>query len=503
MIINDKLVQSLANRLPNFYTDYSYDMDFIRELFDAYIAALGILHRHLRYTYNNTSIATAEVYKPLEKKPVVLKEALYDIVTISKSFGEATGKSWFHSDTTMSDKVTFLDQIGRYELLTDVNSADTNNEFILDFKIRKDFSGLLGYYTPFEDYVYKDYKLYLFNQLAKPKNNAQYKTVLFEDIKANDHKLDRQWGLFFPGIYSIFITKPEYKDMLKSLFRYDSSIAAINKVMQSINIPSNTVVRDKYSRKNIPTQLLNKFDKDLDPFDFVFKLPPEYIGALYYNLNDLRHMEGINPEHYDPRDLNYLYASLGDTQDTWVGRIIDIFNFIGLVKPEHTNFFLEGTMSIFDTHNSTDNLTLQSSVAIADSWLDESVYGAVTYNSSPYHGYREVDVVNLIAKYLVPEIYPDFVDYNTFKTKYNINELYDLSKNKPMVSMLVTLPTVTDQYNWGTASTTLKTTAEAVDTYDWTTKEDAAYDLVEYNVCTYGGDPIPRESTLLNLFSII
>ncbi len=502
MVINDKLVQKLIGRLPDFYGEYSYDTEFVRELFDAYITAAGVLYRHAQYICNNTSIATAEVYKPTAMKSLVLEDSLYNVHDIFGPFEVATGKSWFDVSTPLSDKIEYLDSIGKYEVLTDINSP-SNTEFIIDFKIRKDFSGLLGYYSPLEDYVYKDYKLYLFNQLAKPGHNTDSKTILLENIKANDHKLDHQWGIFFPSIYSMFLTRPEYRDMIASLLQFDSSIRAINEVMKSINIPNTAVIRDSYSRKNIPTALLNKFDKDLDPFDFVFKLPPEYIGALYYTEQGFRETDTVFRD-YNHADLNYLYASRGGSfNDTWSGRIINIFNFISMIKPEHTNFFLEGTIDIFDIYNMIDSVGLKSSLIINDSWLEEALYGFVTYSSSPYSGSRLADTVNLVSKHTIPEVYSEILDFNTLKSKTKVYETYTSGTQSDAVSFSVVLPTINEQYDESNDSTTLTTVGNTADSYDWETEIPVTYGVAEYNVCTYGGGPMPRESTLLNLFSII
>lgn len=500
MVINDKLVQQLISRLPDFYGEYSYDTEFIQELFDAYIKAVGVLYRHAQYICNNTSIETAEVYKPKAMKPIVLEKSLYNVLDISGPFEAKTGKAWFDVTTSLADKVSFLDSVGKYEVLTDINSY-FDAEFIIDFKIRKDFSGLLGYYSPLEDYVYKDYKLYLFNQLAKPPHNAISKTILLEDIKSNDHKLDHQWGIFFPTIYSVFLTRPEYRDMIASLLQFDSSIRAINEVMKSINIPETAIIRDKYSRKNIPTIMLNKFDKDLNPFDFVFKLPPEYIGALYYTTDSLRKTDTIF-KNYGPEDLNYLYASIDKTQNIWVGRIINIFNFINLIKPEHMNFFLEGSINIFDTYAVGDLMAMNRKLMMADTWLEESRYDFARYDSSVYGSSRKSENVFLQVNRSTQDTYPDTSDTSKIIYIPEMRDIYTINSNP--VKLDISHPPITSHYHWmPDIISGMTTKSSAADTFDWAPVEEAHYGDIEYDIGVYDSETIPTEATLLNLFSII
>lgn len=342
---NVLLLNKLLGRLPNFYEDFVYDLSYIESLFNAYVEAVNVLTEYSDYLYNNMSLATAEVYKPIEKLPLTLSYSLYSVEVIAQQFTTATGLNWFDPLVPKQTKVEFLDSIGKYELLTNSTALDLTEELLLDFKIRKDFAGLLGYYVPFEDYVYRDYKLYLFNDLAKIPNNKNTKTVLLENAKFNDHKLDKNWGIFFPEIYSFFVTQPEYKDMLSSAVQFDSTIDGMNKVIRSINLDRNTFIRDSYSRKNLPTHLLNTFDKTLDPFEFIFKLPPELIGALYYISDELRSIGSPSFQDFAARkDLSYLAQYLANNDvSTWAGRVINIYNFIKIFKPAHTNFFLEGT----------------------------------------------------------------------------------------------------------------------------------------------------------------
>lgn len=344
-IVNRLLLDKLLGKLPNFYDDFVYDMSYIESLFDTYVEAINVLLEHANYLYHNMALTTADVYKPVEKLPLTLSASLYNVDVIAKQFSVEYGLNWFDPATPKQVKVEFLDNNSKYELLTQGIALDLTEELLLDFKIRKDFAGLLGYYVPFDDYVYKDYKLYLFNDLAKLPNNSSTKTVLLENAKFNDHKLDKNWGIFFPEIYSFFITQPEYKDMLSAAIQFDSTITGMNKVISSINLDKSTFIRDAYSRKNLPTYLLNTYDKTLDPFEFLFKLPPELIGALYYISDDLRSIGSPDFQDFAARkDLSYLAQYLEDSNmSTWVGRVINIYNFIKVFKPAHTNFFLEGT----------------------------------------------------------------------------------------------------------------------------------------------------------------
>lgn len=345
MLRNEQLVRYLMSKLSNFYDDFVYDVSFIEHLFDAYIDAVNILYEHALYLYHNTSLNTAEVYKTITRMPLTLRKSLYDISTVSDSFFRDTGLNWFDPATPKQAKVSYLDSIGKYELLTDFRSTEFEGELILNFDISKDFSGLLGYYTPFEDYVYKDYKLYLFNELAKIPPNSITKTVLLKNVRTNDYKLDTRWGISFPDIYSVFITQPEYKDMLSALVKYNAVLDDVNKVIKTLNLDGNTFIRDSYTRKNIPPYMLNTFDKTLDPFEFIFKLPPDFIGALYYLSDDLRSSGMPDFKDFNVKDLGYLtqYLAENPSMSTWIGRIINIYNFVRLFKPSHTNFFLEGT----------------------------------------------------------------------------------------------------------------------------------------------------------------
>jgi len=409
MITNDKLVLELKNRLPDFYGEYLYDHAFIEELFDAYAAAINVVNRHAQYIANNTSISTAEIFKPSSIRPLRLKDSLYDVLDVADMFDEkhqSEGIRWFDNATSVFKKVEFLDSMGLYEVITDVNSADTN-EFVIGFNIRKDFSGLAGNYAPLEDYVYRNYKLYLFNQLAKVPHNRSSRVVLLEDIKANDHKLDHQWGIFFPTIYSMFLTRNEYRDMLAVMLKYDSSISSVNEIMRSINVPTSATIRDKYSRKNIPRSLLNKFDKDLGPFDFVFKLPSSYINAIQYGSDQYRNAS-INIDDYGPKDINYLYHSTEQASiDTNTGRIINVFNFINMIKPKHTNFLLEGTLQISDLFTFSDIINIESlrnKMKIYDSWSNEAIYGFIDYGSVTYRGIGIYDEPAVTTKLYVPDI---------------------------------------------------------------------------------------------------
>ncbi len=429
MIKNDKLVQQLINNLPSFYNEYSYDMNFIYELFDTYISASGILERYAQYICNNTSLETAEIYKPLAKKPLVLQNSLYNVLEIAEQFSNDTGEAWFDVNTTLARKIAFLDSIGKYETITDVYSTTGNNELVVDFKICKDFSGLLGHYTPLEDYVYRDYKLYLFNDLAKPLHNKVSKTVLLEDVKSNDHKLELQWGIFYPVIYSMFMTRPEYRDMLAAMVRFDSSIGVINEVMQAANIPRTVVVQDRYTRKNLSPTSLRSFNQNMGPFDFIFKLPPEYVGVLSPRASEFRLIHSANLKNYSPEDLSYLYTSFSKVRgEAWLGRIINVFNFINLIKPTHVSFSLEGTVKIFDRLTTTDFFSSKSTVSIIDILWKETMYGLFRYSLKTYNRDTRPDAVNLLLQHTINELYGEYKDIRlTTKSTHTINELYTIS----------------------------------------------------------------------------
>lgn len=399
MIKHETFVNKLVSRLPNFYKDYIYDPAFLKELFDAYIEAVGIITNYANIVYANTTINTAELNHVIDKKVVSLTNSLYDVNAVATLFKASTGKEWFSGTTTQKEKLAFLTTLGKYEDLNDID----NSGLIVGTSIRKDFSGVLGSYAPAKDFVISDKKLYMFNELAKPPiEHPSIKQVLFEDMKITRSKLKNRWGVFFPTINDAYIGQYEYRNLLSSLLKYDSTLHSMQDIIKTININSNAYIKDKYSRRNVPDSSLWA-ENEIGPFEFIFNLPVDLLVSMAYTPSGV--------------------TSTEDTESLQ-GRMNNIIAFFRTMKPAYTSFFLKGDMPINEvfygteqvdkvywalsspyttTYSPTDTVSFKTTVQTSedpvgpDSMFAEppATYGSVFYDDVTYDGNMVRDLVLL------------------------------------------------------------------------------------------------------------
>lgn len=392
MIKNEEVVSKLVSDLPSFYSEFLYDPKLIQTLFDAYVDVFEHMTNEVKSVYYNTCLDKAEILRSINKGVLTLSKSLYDVNKVSAAFASAGNGDWFSSATTLKSKILFLESLGHFEILDANRVADTNLRDVVDLVIAKDFSESMGYYTNYEDYVVVNNTLFLFNDLAKPVA-GNVKKVLAKDILVDYRKIDNRWGVLFESITKDYLTPFEYKEFIQALLVYSPTVSKMKGIIQNLMSKGGGDLYDSHVRKNVPEEFLLSPPQNLKPFDFIFKIPPELLEALFYIpsqfidetstplLNStLYKINYKNQDNIDPTMLYYTYLR---------GRIKNIRNFLNFLRPAYTNFLLEGTIYFGDDLSDiiTDTVSLKTNLNlhITDS-LGAFLYDLNTYDSGEYEG---------------------------------------------------------------------------------------------------------------------
>ena len=289
-IKNKQVVSNLMTLLPSVYRDFIYDDNFIKLLLDTYVDVAGFVGRYAQSIYDNTSINTAEYFRNLEFATLTLKDSLYDVNKVAIAFYQAGIGNWYASETPLKDKVGFLDSLGLYETLSVQREWDVNSNYVISLKIARDFNQYLGYYDNLKDYVVKDNKLFLFNDLAKlPQTPGGEKTVLLTDIFIDVNKIENRWGTLLGNLKPNFISPAKYAQTISGTINSLNeglTIKLLREVIANITEPSVNFF-DKYST-NLPVRY--KYDDfinsegtlgelRLGEFDFIAELPASLFGT--------------------------------------------------------------------------------------------------------------------------------------------------------------------------------------------------------------------------------
>lgn len=324
---NDKYVEYMMSKLPNFYRDYVYDDKYIRVLFDSLVDSADLVREYVDSVKNNYVLTNTEIVSTDAIKAITLSTALYDVTKLPISW----------DNLSLGGKVDLLDELGYYELL-DTDDLLGNHETIVDMEILRDFSGYLPPYRRGEDYVIVDNKLYLFGTLAKPGvYGATRRTILVKSHVANKSRLWRRWGIFIPEIDPGPLGGTEYRDLLATLVGFEPTATNMRRAIIALSgaeLGGTAMFMDHYSRKNVTLSAFHTAEQ-LGRFEFTYKLPPEYAVLLGFGDN-------IPPEY----------------RETQI-RLQNIISFMKLMKPAHTNFFLGTSATIVDSVVPRDTPTVK------------------------------------------------------------------------------------------------------------------------------------------------
>lgn len=347
---NNELVTSVFGKLPSFYREHIYDPTFIKELFDCYAEVINILNTYAKYLYNASSLTTISKYKIIDKKILILSTSLYNILNTAAEFQTSTGSDWFTTATSVADKIAYLEALSKNDdlFLYGLDNTVLTDE-VISMSIKKDFSQELSSYINLRDFYIRENKLYIFNDLAKPPVRGAVKKVLATDLVVKNNKLDNKYGIFYPNIYSEYSTSDEYKNMLQTLITSDFKVSAIQRVLENLNLSETSMsIRDTYTKKNLPVSYLTT-PETLYPFEFVYTLPASMLEALYY-IPGLELTSPPIPYNENLLDDNYVSSYSDEDLSRIVGKIINIRNFLFLIKPTYAEYLIQGTMRITDRY---------------------------------------------------------------------------------------------------------------------------------------------------------
>ncbi len=359
-LVNDNYISKLTSRLPSFYKDYVYDDEFIKVLFDSYVEVNNNFVQDADRLKRNTTLDSAELYKTIPMLILSLDKSLYNIVDVANTFKTKTNKDWFSATTTFKDKIDYLDNVGKYDILTVPDSPAT--EKVIQLSIQKDYTGILGNYVENEDYVLQDGKLYVFGELAKVPVDG-VKKVVARNIMTDAKKLEDRWGILLPFVRQGVFSRHEYRDLLQALIAYQPYVKNLRDAVQAVTLSKNSFLVDRYSRKNVSKEFLTD-DMSLGPFEFTYNIPANLVTALLYV----------------PEDSPYYYETKERTEA--------IYDFINALRPAHTNFFLRGTLEHVSLYPSIlDIFKLNTSTLWNDiTWVRPGlpVYDNIIYDVGKY-----------------------------------------------------------------------------------------------------------------------
>ena len=272
---------------------------------------------------------------------------------------------------TSSEKIAILDYLGLYCNVYGYDQGMTTTYKIVD-------ANLLGYnferFSKGIDYIFKDNRLYLFNEAAIYSSKAKY--FVLEDIFVDKMNAERRLGIYVGLEQPQNMTRNEYRELIQLIYyvvTMGPTIKNIETAIRSITGLEEAKVLDRYTEDRSRLQYWTDTTRGdrLKDFDFLISIPEMESHDIEKLMNFINYVKLIKPS-----DTDFIFA-----------RAITMYDVFHMTKKDSKTRFLARSY-VLDRINHIDTMYFEQKAA----WI-ERLTATETFSVSKVSGFFE-DKIN-------------------------------------------------------------------------------------------------------------
>ena len=286
-------IKAVSDQLSNFYKDYSGNPETMNRFFEIFAGAVDVGCSYMKGIKRNSILSTIETYRKVPYFAMNISSISYSLTSLlanpytekglglTRSTLSSRIEHW-NATATVDQKVTILDQAWLYCTLRLDLEDDVQDEgqkiygsdgVIIDLKVET-VGGIVLH--PEKDYVLRDHRFYLLNDIGKIDDAKDM--IVLKDILIDYNISYNRLGLFLNAPYQNIISKPEYTAINKVFLQAALKGSTIKNIKEAIAAAFGWKSAQVYDMESNLTAVQQAYwtSGAYSPYHFIISMPVEY-----------------------------------------------------------------------------------------------------------------------------------------------------------------------------------------------------------------------------------